>query len=132
MANMAWWQQLLVIGAGGAVGSIGRFLTSEWIAKQAGRGFPWGTLTVNFLGSFLAGLAFAWLASRDGGPAWLRLLLMVGVLGGFTTWSSFALETLLLGRGGGFGLAGAYVLASLFGGMLLVALGWWLGARGFG
>lgn len=119
------WQQLLVVAAGGALGSVGRFLTSDWLTRIAGKGFPWGTLSVNLLGSLLAGLLFAWLAGREGGAAWLRLLLMVGVLGGFTTWSSFALETLLLGRGSGIGLAGAYVLASLIGGLLLI----WLGLR---
>ncbi len=119
------WQQLLVVAAGGALGSVGRFLTSEWLTRIAGKGFPWGTLSVNLLGSLLAGLLFAWLAGREGSAAWLRLLLMVGVLGGFTTWSSFALEALLLERGNGFGLAGAYVLASLIGGLLLV----WLGLR---
>lgn len=120
-----FWQQLLVVAAGGALGSVGRFLTSDWLTRIAGKGFPWGTLSVNLLGSLLAGLLFAWLAGREGGAAWLRLLLMVGVLGGFTTWSSFALETLLLGRGSGIGLAGAYVLASLIGGLLLI----WLGLR---
>ncbi|MCB1568414.1 MAG: fluoride efflux transporter CrcB [Xanthomonadales bacterium] len=122
-----WWQQILVVGVGGALGSIGRFLTSEWMTKLAGRGFPWGTLTVNLLGSLLAGLLFAWLAGREGAAAWLRMLLMVGVLGGFTTWSSFALETLLLGRGSGVGLAGAYVLSSLLGGLVLVWFGFRLG-----
>lgn len=120
-----WWQQVLVVAAGGALGSVGRFLGSEWLTGLAGKGFPWGTLAVNLLGSLLAGLLFTWLAGREGGAAWLRLLLMVGVLGGFTTWSSFALETLLLGRGSSVGVAGAYVLTSLLGGLLLV----WLGLR---
>lgn len=122
-----WWQQLLVVAAGGALGSVGRFFTSEWLSGLAGKGFPWGTLAVNLLGSLLAGLLFAWLMGREGAVAWVRLLLMVGVLGGFTTWSSFALETLLLGRGGSVGLAVAYVLASLMGGLLLVWLGFRLG-----
>ncbi len=121
----AWWQQMLVVAAGGALGSVGRFVTSEWMTRLAGKGFPWGTLTVNLVGSLLAGLAFAWLTGREGALAWLRLLLLVGVLGGFTTWSSFALETLLLGRSGSPGTAWVYVSASLVGGLLLV----WAGMR---
>lgn len=122
-----WWQQVLVVAAGGALGSVGRFLGSEWVSGLAGRDFPWGTLAVNLLGSLLAGLLFAWLMGREGAVAWVRLLLMVGVLGGFTTWSSFVLETLLLGRGSSVGIAGAYVLASLLGGLVLVWIGFRLG-----
>ena len=122
-----WWQQLLVVGAGGALGSVGRFLTSEWLVRIAGKGFPWGTLAVNLVGSLLAGFLFAWLAGREGALAWLRLLLLVGVLGGFTTWSSFVLETLLLGRSGTAGMAWAYGSASLVGGLLLVWAGSHLG-----
>ena len=125
----AWWQQMLLVAAGGALGSVGRFLTGEWMTRLSGTGFPWGTLAVNLAGSLLAGLVFAWLAGRDGAGAWLRLLLMVGVLGGFTTWSSFALETLLLGRSGNTGAALAYVVASVVGGLLLVWAGWRLGVQ---
>ncbi len=121
---MPWWQQILVVAGGGALGSVGRFLTSEGLARAIGKGFPWGTLTVNLVGSFCAGLAFVWLVGHAGAPQWLRLLLMVGVLGGFTTWSSFALETVLLGHNEGAGLALGYLLASLAGGLLLAWLGW--------
>lgn len=125
----AWWQQIVLVAAGGALGSVGRFLTSEWMTRLSGKGFPWGTLAVNLAGSLLAGLVFAWLAEREGAAAWLRLLLVVGLLGGFTTWSSFALETLLLGRSGNTGAALAYVSASFVGGLLLVWAGWRLGVQ---
>ncbi len=121
-----WWQQLLLVAGGGAIGAAGRFLTHNWMLDIAGKNFPWGTLLVNLLGSLLAGLLFAWLTARQGADG-LRLLLMMGVLGGFTTWSSFALETLLLGRNGQPGAALAYVLASMLGGFFLVWVGFRLG-----
>jgi CrcB protein len=88
--------RLLLVLAGGAIGSAGRYLVSTWMADRFGAGFPWGTLTVNIAGSFLIGL-LATLADEAGsiGPQG-RLFLVVGVLGGFTTFSSFSLETLRL------------------------------------
>ena len=122
----AWWQQLLMVAGGGALGSVGRFLTHDWMLRLAGKEFPWSTLVVNLIGSLLAGLLFAWLSGRQGAD-WLRPLLMMGLLGGFTTWSSFALEIFLLGRSGQPGTALAYVLASVVGGLLLVWAGFRLG-----
>jgi CrcB protein len=86
----------LLILAGGAVGSVGRYLVTVSMADRLGAALPWGTLTVNLVGSFLIGL-IATLADEVGsiGPQ-ARLFLIVGVLGGFTTFSSFSLESFRL------------------------------------
>ncbi len=126
--NLAlWWQQALLVALGGALGSVGRFAVGTWMARMAGTGFPWGTLAVNLVGSFLAGVLLVWLEGRGESAQWWRAFVMIGVLGGFTTWSAFAAETLLLGRGPAPGWAGVYVLASLVGGLALVWAGWRLG-----
>jgi CrcB protein len=105
----------LWVALGGALGSVARFACSGLAARWVGVGFPWGTLFVNVAGSFVIGL-LASLAAPDGRP-WLsadtRAFVVVGVLGGFTTFSSFSLETLTLARNGSLAAAGAYVVASV-------------------
>lgn len=88
--------RLVLVLVGGGIGSAVRYLTAMWMANRLGAAFPWGTLTVNIAGSFLIGL-LATLADEAGslGPG-VRLFLVAGVLGGFTTFSSFSLETLRL------------------------------------
>jgi len=90
--------RILLVMAGGALGSAARYLTALLVAQRFGYTFPWGTLTVNVVGSFLIGL-IAVLADEAGsiGPNG-RIFLVVGVLGGFTTFSSFSLETLRLAQ----------------------------------
>lgn len=127
MNLVAWWQQAALVAFGGALGSFGRFAIGTWMARLAGTGFPWGTLTVNLAGSFLAGLALVWLDGRGDMAAWWRAFVMVGVIGGFTTWSALMVEVLMLGRGTTPAWAGTYVLVSLIGGLLLVWAGWRLG-----
>ena len=110
----------LLVAAGGAAGSWLRFLTGRlWsaaIGPVAAAAFPWATLTVNVVGAFAMGLLVGWLA-RHGPPgeSW-RLALGVGVLGGFTTFSSFALEFGLFVERGAIGTAAIYVALSLFAG----------------
>lgn len=88
--------QLLLIAAGGATGAVLRFLVSGWVYAVVGRDFPYGTLVVNVFGSLVMGLCFALLVERMGsGPEW-RALLMIGLLGAFTTFSTFSIETLNL------------------------------------
>ena len=89
--------RILLIGLGGAVGSIFRYLLSTGVHQFLKPSFPYGTLTVNALGSFLIGLLFVVLIERFNGQSeQLRSLLMIGFLGGFTTFSSFSIETVNL------------------------------------
>ncbi len=88
--------RLVLVIAGGAVGSAARYLIQLWMIDRFGSAFPWGTLSVNVAGSFAIGLIAALADDRGSIGANVRLFLVVGVLGGFTTFSSFSLETLRL------------------------------------
>jgi CrcB protein len=105
----------LWVALGGALGSVARHGCSVLAARWIGSGFPWATLFVNVAGSFAIGLLAA-LATSDGRPALgadARAFVIIGILGGFTTFSSFSLETLSLARSGAFGAASFNVAASL-------------------
>jgi len=115
----------LLIALGGALGSVTRFALSGFVAGHFGETFPWGTLVVNVSGSFVIGF-FATLTSPDGrllvSPGG-RQFFMTGVLGGFTTFSSFSLQTLNLVRDGEWWQAGGNVTGSVFACLLAVWLG---------
>jgi CrcB protein len=100
--------RVLLVALGGALGSVLRYLTGVGVARLAGLAFPWGTLLVNVVGSFAIGLAAARLAGVE-----LRLFVITGVLGGFTTYSAFNEETLAAWRAGSPGVAVAYVAATV-------------------
>ncbi len=104
--------QLIAIAAGGAFGSVMRYLLSVWVHSFAGRGFPWGTLAVNVLGCLIMGVLFALLAERASNGM-LRAGLLIGVLGGFTTFSTFSIETVNLMLEGAFAKAAINMGASL-------------------
>lgn len=88
------WIKILAVAVGGAAGSVARMLVVEVSASRFGRAFPYGTLTVNVVGSFLLGVITGLVASRAGLSMTVRLLVGVGFCGAFTTFSTFAVETL--------------------------------------
>lgn len=111
------------VAAGGAIGATMRFGVSLWLGPVTK--FPTPTLLVNMLGCFVAGvLLVLFMLRAPGGSA--QLLLMTGLLGGFTTFSAFSMDTLRLVESGQNGLALVNVLANVFGSLLAVFCGWWL------
>ncbi len=86
-------RQIVAIAAGGALGSVLRYWMSNWVHVFAGRGFPYGTLAVNVLGCLIMGLLFVMFLERFAESAVWRAGVLIGVLGGFTTFSSFSIET---------------------------------------
>ena len=133
------WVLWLAVAVGSALGGVARFAVglvatrldtahavSRGLTVAVGApGWPWGTFTVNVLGSLIIGLLAGWWAGR-GQPPLPRALLMVGVMGGFTTYSSFALETVHLWNAGAASRALAYVLATTLTCVLAAAAGLWL------
>lgn len=114
----------LAVALGGALGSVLRWQTSAWLRVQAPQ-FPWGTLLVNVAGSLAIGLLAGYFAARPAAPEWLRLGLITGVLGGYTTFSAFSLDTLELWRVSP-ALALGNVAANLMLGLGACILGLWL------
>ncbi len=105
---------LLYVMVGGAVGSGARYLTGRAMTGLLGAGYPFGTLAVNLVGGLLMGVLVGVLA-RNAAPEGWRLLLGVGVLGGFTTFSSFSLDVVTMAERGAPGLALGYILVSVIG-----------------
>ena len=104
---------MFAVACGGALGAMGRHLISNQIMRRAGDGFPWDTLTINVIGSFILGLLVEYLAQRWSATQEIRGFLVVGVLGGFTTCSAFSLDTALLLERGSLGPAFAYVAGNV-------------------
>ena len=117
--------EYLLIAAGGALGSVARFWVSGFVAQRAGEFFPVGTLVVNISGSFVIGF-FATLTDPEGRflvhPG-VRQFVMLGICGGYTTFSSFSLQTLNLARDGEWFAAGANAVLSLVACLVAVWLG---------
>ena len=118
MARLLW----ICIGSG--IGGGARYLVAGWAAKALGPLFPYGTLAVNVIGSFLlAGLMYAGVEAAAIPPA-LRLSLTTGVMGGFTTYSTFSFETMRQLQDGAWAMAAINVLVTVFGCLLASVLGW--------
>jgi CrcB protein len=117
---------LLYVLLGGAIGAGARYEVGRLTLRHFGPGFPWGTLSVNLLGGLCMGLLAGSFAGRAFVDRPLWLLIGVGILGGFTTFSAFSLDLFLMLQRGEPGTAFAYALASAVGALLLLAAGWWL------
>lgn len=113
----------LLVACGGALGAMSRYGLGLYIC-QPSHIFPWATWWINIIGCLCAGIFFALSQSFPTLQQEARLLLMVGVLGGFTTFSSFGLETFLLLKQGQWPLALTYALSSLFIGVIALAIGY--------
>ena len=120
-----WWQQLMLVMAGGALGAGGRFWLGGLLLRRVGDGLPWGTMAANFIGAFAAGFIAIWLEARGPSALYWRAFLIVGVLGGLTTYSALMLECLLFARSNRNDQLLSYLGITLVGGLALV----WLGAR---
>ena len=111
----------LFVFLGGGAGSVLRYLVGLWIGSAA---FPWATFTVNAVGSFAIGLLGGW-ASRLGWGEALRLSLIVGLCGGFTTFSTFSKESFALAEAGRWYAFATYAVGSVSVGIVAVAFGYW-------
>jgi len=123
--------KLLFVALGGAVGSVARYLTGVSAGRLVGPHYPWaGTFAVNVVGGFLMGFLVSWLAHRGGADQerW-RVLLGVGALGGFTTFSAFSLEVALMIERRAWGEAASYVAASVVLSVAALFAGLWAARR---
>ena len=113
---------LLVVGLGGALGAISRYLASGWVQDLAGGFFPWGTFAVNAAGSLVLGFVLVWLQATVS-SAELRQFIAIGFLGSFTTFSTFSYEAMAMMRDGEWWRAGGYTVGSVALGLLAVGVG---------
>ncbi len=119
---------ILLVSVGGILGVNLRYWLGVWIVDRMDPRFPWATFLINVTGAFLIGLLAPWLARCWPDPR-VRVFLLTGFLGGYTTFSSFTLEALALWERGDIGRAVTYVGLSNVLGLLAVAAGAWLGTR---
>lgn len=119
--------KLIIVGLGGLIGSIARYVTIRTIDEKFNSIFPYGTLVVNLVGSFILGVVYMLASKKLGMSENLRIFLGAGFCGGLTTFSTFAWENASLLQGKNFGTAGIYILGSVFLGIISVFLGMWTG-----
>lgn len=117
-------QKTIFIALAGLVGTLLRYWLSGFVARQYGETFPWGTLVVNLIGSFLAGAMYYLSEERFLISPTLRTIILIGLLGGFTTFSSYGLQTFTLLRNGEIGLATFNLALSNVLGLLMVWMGY--------
>ena len=118
-------KSVLLVGAGSFAGGVLRYLVSLLMKGTFASLFPWATLAVNLAGCFVIGVIYAFLARSGSASHALCLLLTTGFCGGFTTFSAFANEGLMMLQSGNIGAFLAYVLTSVFAGVAMVAFGYW-------
>jgi len=115
----------VAVGLGAVLGANLRYVVSVWAAERWGAGFPFGTFIINISGAFVIGLFLAAVAARTGAGPLVRLFVVTGFLGGYTTFSSYTWEALALASASTWARFGVYVVGS----NLLGLAGVWLGAR---
>lgn len=120
-----WWQQLVLVMLGGALGAGARYWLGGALLRQFGSGIPYGTLAANLIGSFAVGFLAIWLEGRGPQALYWRAFLIVGVLGALTTYSALMLECLLMARSQRSELLLGYLGGTLAAGLVLV----WAGAK---
>jgi len=118
--------QWLAVALGGALGSTARYALSTWIFQVSSHKFPYATLTVNVLGSFVMGILFVVIVERAALPQEMRSLLMIGFIGAFTTFSTFSLDALGLWQNGHLFMALIYTLATVILCLIAISSAIWL------
>jgi CrcB protein len=118
---------ILAVAFGGALGTLSRYAVDRLIERRVASVFPWSTFTINVTGCLVVGAIVAALVDRRNTPEWLRIGLIMGVLGGYTTFSTFGQESYELLRGGHAGVGIVYAAGSLVVGLCAVALGTMIG-----
>ncbi len=122
-------QAVLLVGIGGFLGAMSRYGISVWLRPVDWVSLFWGTLTVNLLGALILGLLTGYADAALPKDHWTIRLIGIGFCGSFTTFSTLAGELFTSAQDGRWGLALLYVCVSLVAGVLLFALGWWLGGQ---
>lgn len=117
------FNHLLLAAFGGAIGSALRFSIGAMLLRFMGAGWPWGTYTVNILGSFGMGLMIGWFAHKGGSASSAQVFIATGILGGFTTFSAFSLETARMVETRAYSQAAVYAGSSVILGVLMVFAG---------
>jgi fluoride exporter len=116
----------LIVFFGSGLGGVARNLLNSFVTSVAGNGFPWGILVINVTGSTAIGLVGGWFSFRGDASADVRLFLTTGILGGYTTFSAFSLDTAVLYERGQPGLAATYLAASVLLSILGLFTGLWV------
>ncbi|MCC3860455.1 fluoride efflux transporter CrcB [Pseudemcibacter aquimaris] len=122
---------ILAVAAGGAIGATGRFLVGRMMFTLMGPGFPYGTLAVNIIGSFMIGLLIEALALKFNASHTMQGFLVIGILGGFTTFSAFSMEVGLMMERGELGTAAIYAFGSVLLGLGALFSGLYIGRTFF-
>jgi CrcB protein len=118
------WLTILAVASGGAIGAVSRMLINGFVSRNIPHTLPFGTLTVNLIGSLFIGALFAWFHLNTSLSPHLKSFLVTGLLGALTTYSTFAIESFFLLESGHYGHAFANMLLNLFGTILMAGIGY--------